>query len=144
MPARKKYRTLYERIVANTRLDEETGCWVWTSSIRRHYPCMTIRVDGKLKTISPHRAILEEVHRVYFPLDEAGHLCANPLCVNPTHLEIQTKAHNLAERRGYLSPGTGASWIPVLFPFDDAIAASEAAADAFEPEDAELAEACPF
>lgn len=144
MPARKKYRTLYDRIVANTRLDEVTGCWVWTGSTRRHYPCMAIRRDGKLKTISPHRAILEETLRVWFPFDEAGHLCCNPLCVNPTHLEIQTKAHNLAERRGYIHIGTGASWIPVLFPFDDEEAASLDAADAFNAEDAELAEACPF
>jgi hypothetical protein len=65
--------------------------------------------------------MLEEVLRCYFPFDEAGHLCSNTLCINPDHLEVQTSAYNLAQRRGYAMPKTvvGKPWIPVLFPWDE-------------------------
>jgi hypothetical protein len=116
----KKYATLYERLVANT-VEDDKGCWVWTGPRRGAYPCLCVRVPGggremKPKNISATRAMLEEVHDVWFPFDEAGHLCFNTLCVNPSHLEIQTAAHNMAERRGYSPPANGKPWIPVLYP----------------------------
>lgn len=115
----RKYRSLYERLVANTRLerpDDPSSCWIWTGPTRRHYPCLCIRVPGRRtpKTISAHRAMLEEYHDIWFPFDEAGHLCFNPLCINPLHLEVQSPWFNLAERRGYKPPD--GRMIPVLFP----------------------------
>lgn len=118
----RKYGSLYERLVANTKLErpeDPSSCWIWTGPVRRHYPCLCVRVPGGgratlPKTISAHRAMLEEFHDIVFPFDEAGHLCYQPLCINPMHLEVQTKAFNLAERRGYKPPE--GSMIPVLFP----------------------------
>ncbi len=86
-----RYRSLYERLVANTR------------------------VDGRTMTLKPHRLMLEITTGYYFPFDEAGHYkCFNPLCINPDHLRIETMAENLSSRRGY-KPCEG-RWIPVLFP----------------------------
>lgn len=113
----RRYATLYERLVANTKVDAR-GCWVWTGYARAGYPALAIRVPGRRtpKTIAAHRAMLEEFHDIVFPFDEAAHLCYNPMCINPNHLEVQTKAHNLGERRGYVPPANGKPWIPVLFP----------------------------
>ena len=114
----KKYTSLYERLVANTEVDEN-GCWVWTGARRRSYGCLCLRVPGggrktKPKNYSAHRLMMEEVLDATFPFDEVGHLCYNTLCVNPEHLEVQTRAFNLSDRRGYKA--TSGCMIPVLFP----------------------------
>lgn len=63
--------------------------------------------------------MLEVTHGYYFPVDHGGHACNNPSCISPLHLEIQTPAHNLSERRNYLPSKAGARWIPVLYPIPD-------------------------
>jgi hypothetical protein len=121
----RKYTTLYERLVANTVLAEEdnpNSCWVWTGPRRGRYGCLCVRVPGggrstKPKTISAHRAMLEEFHNIVFPFDEGGHTCYERLCINPMHLEVQTRVHNLGERRGYSM--VEGCMIPVLYPRDD-------------------------
>ena len=122
-----KYSTRYERLVANTRLaieDDPTSCWLWTGTLSGGYPKMCERnKDGQPRNVWAHRAMLEEVHDVWFPFDEAGHLCGNPSCINPGHLEIQTRAHNMAEQRSQFGGAPwinhDKSWIPVLFPRHD-------------------------
>lgn len=117
------YPTLYERLVANTKLldpDDPNSCWLWTGSVNREngYPRLSIRVPGRKnpKTIYAHRAMLEEVHDIWFPFDEAGHLCYQPLCINPAHLEVQTKAFNMMERRGCGHFNYTGCMIPTIFP----------------------------
>lgn len=111
----KVYASMYERLVANTVVEGE--CWLWTGKLHRSggYPRMSARVDGKHKTLRPHRVMLEEVHGWYFPFDEAGHyVCFHPRCIAPHHLRIETPAENLSTRRGYKE--CEGSWIPALFP----------------------------
>lgn len=113
----RKYRNLYERLVASTVLatpDDPGSCWLWTGHKSGHYPKITIRINGKPRSVWAHRAMLEEYHDIVFPFDEAAHLCYNTLCINPAHLEVQTQIFNLAMRRGYRPPE--GSMIPVLFP----------------------------
>lgn len=71
--------------------DHETGCWTWTGP-RSGYEY------GRLYLLGPHypahRAVYELlVERVPedYPVD---HLCRNPICVNPDHLEPVTDAVN--------------------------------------------------
>lgn len=126
----KLYSTLYERLVANTVLadpDDPKSCWLWTGPSSKGYPQVCVRRPGGGRQANPHtrgahRVMLEEWTGYYFPFDEAGHKCGNTMCINPLHLEIQTKAHNLAERRGFAAPVAGKSWIPVLFPRADPVA----------------------
>lgn len=110
----RKYSSLYERLVANTEVDER-GCWVWKGHTRAGYPAIALRVPGKKnpRTFGAHRLMLQEVHDVTFPFDEAAHLCNNPMCIRPEHLEVQTKAANMADR---WRKNTDACMIPVLFP----------------------------
>jgi hypothetical protein len=112
--ARRKYSTLYERLVANTEVDGN-GCWVWTGTVKAGYPRIAIRKPGKSwpRTFGAHRVMLEEYHDITFPHDEAAHLCDNSMCINPAHLEVQTKCANMADRWKRDAKGC---MIPVLYP----------------------------
>jgi hypothetical protein len=115
------YANLFERLRANCEPNEFTGCWEWTGHLDRYgYPRCTLRQANDIpRGFFAHRLMLELAYGYYFPFDEAGHNCNNPACIHPVHLEIQTKALNLSERRGYLPLKPGASWIPVLYPIPD-------------------------
>jgi hypothetical protein len=120
------YSSLYERLVANTRLEHEdnpNSCWIYTGTIHRHYPLITVRVlrDGKMvpRGLRAHRLMLEILHECEFPFDEGGHMCYNPACLNPDHLRIETKTENCYHRRNMRHTMSENSWIPVLFPIID-------------------------
>ena len=112
----RRYPSLFARLVANTRVDEATGCWFWTGHQHRGYPIVTIRVNGKPRKHRAHRVMLELITGYEFPFDEAGHQCWNTLCIKPGCLRIETSAENLYNRRGYAAKDNGRRWIPVLFP----------------------------
>ena len=125
------YSTLYERIVANTAEPiNNNSCWEWTGhKAPGGYGKISVRGTKKSPTsLRVHRLMIEELLNVLFPFDEAGHLCGNPSCVNPDHLEAQTSSANLAERKIYKSVCDERSWIPTLFPRIDPLqrAADEA------------------
>jgi hypothetical protein len=118
-----RYASLYDRLVANTRVDDD-GCWIWTGSTNDgRYPVFTERQPGKAHPVKryAHRAMLEEVLGYEFPFDEAGHyrcfkpLCIKPLCIKPGCLRVETRAENLATRR-VLPAAEAGCWIPTLFP----------------------------
>ncbi len=118
----RKYNSLYERLVANSEPEHDgaNACWLWKGSVRAHYPAITVRspVTGRPVSVAAHRLMLQLIHEALFPFDEAGHNCFHSLCIRPDHLEIQTKAHNLSERRNR-APGVEGCWIPTLFPIPD-------------------------
>ena len=89
--------SIRERIEASIEVSPE-GCWVWQKSKNsRGYGQMWVgsRADGTRRTEKAHRAaytafigkIPEGLH-----LD---HLCRNPSCVNPAHLEPVTPQVNV-------------------------------------------------
>lgn len=68
-----------------------TDCWEWTASNVRGYG--RFGFDGK--TIQSHR-FAYELYKGEIPNDrEIDHLCSNPKCVNPHHLEAVTHDENL-------------------------------------------------
>ncbi|HEX8552782.1 MAG TPA: hypothetical protein VF681_14640 [Abditibacteriaceae bacterium] len=123
----RKFGTLYERLVANTRLaveDNPSSCWLWTGSTAgdSDYPRVPVRVPGKTypQNRAAHRVMIEEFLDVDFPFDDAGHKCCNPRCISPMHLEPEAPALNHAVKRTHAHTSGRYDgedrMIPVLFP----------------------------
>lgn len=117
-----RYASLYERLVANTHEPENAqACWVWKSYVRKGYPSLSLRRPGTPHPLQHygHRVMLAQFEPLR-PEHETEHLCCNPLCVNPDHLEPVTGAANRARRWGkpgervtYDAADDGVIWTPV-------------------------------
>ncbi len=90
--------TLAERIGSRLNYDAMSGCWNWTGSDNgKGYG----RIYSKGRFVYVHRASYEIARG---PIPEGlqlDHLCRNPRCANPAHLEAVTNAENT--RRGKVS-----------------------------------------
>lgn len=82
------------RGVEDYLVEEETGCWVWQRSTSRGYGYVTR--GGRC--VPAHRWYYEHLVGPIPEGLELDHLCRNPPCVNPDHLEPVTHAENM--RRG--------------------------------------------
>lgn len=75
---------------------QEVGCWLWTAYRNR---------DGYGR-FRPYRRDQVMAHRYAYELMvgpipdglQLDHLCRNPGCVNPSHLEAVTERENLGRR----------------------------------------------
>lgn len=86
---------LSERLRANTRINEGTGCWEWQKC---RDPNGYGRISVKRKMLLPHR-VSYEVHRGPIPADTfVLHRCDNPCCLNPDHLFLGDQAANMADK----------------------------------------------
>lgn len=74
------------------------GCWIWLASKTKGYGALGRRIDGRNVTLQAHRVAYELAVGAIPDGLVLDHLCRNPSCVNPAHLEPVTNAENL--RRG--------------------------------------------
>lgn len=73
---------------------DENGCWLWNGARRGKYGLF--RFDNKIQ--SAHR-VSYILHKGNIPDNMViRHICDNPLCVNPDHLEIGTYQDNYDDR----------------------------------------------
>lgn len=71
----------------------ESGCLIWTGATSKGYGWFNF--NGKM--VSAHRAALQiKLGRQIKEGLVCAHLCNNPSCVNPNHLEEQTADENQA------------------------------------------------
>lgn len=91
----------FERAVQGIRERVEidaNGCWIWPGSkLPKGYG--TIGIKGR--TRYTHRVIFESAHGQIPTGTQIDHLCRQPSCCNPEHLEAVTPAENT--RRGLSS-----------------------------------------
>lgn len=117
-----KYRSMEERLVANSRKSEEHSykgdpCWEWTGQRKKNrngvfYPYITVRVKrgprkGKTRIVAAHRMSLKVFKgRRMSPRMVGAHLCNYTLCINPEHLVGGSQSANVryAVRSGRLTP----------------------------------------
>lgn len=91
-----------ERLLARIDVDPATGCWVVRSSrLRSGYGIIAIgnRPNrGGTYTQTAHRLTYTELVGPVPEGLELDHLCRNPPCCNPDHLEPVTRAENIRRR----------------------------------------------
>lgn len=89
--------TLRERLLSKATINWETGCWEWVASKNRGYGRIGI---GGGKWRFAHRVAYELIEGP-IPADlELDHLCRNPSCINPAHLEPVTGRINTLRSNG--------------------------------------------
>lgn len=74
------------------------GCWEWLASrYPEGYGVFRIgsRLDGSYRTIPAHRFAYELLRGAIPDGFHLDHLCRNPGCVNPWHLEVVTGEENM-------------------------------------------------
>jgi hypothetical protein len=86
-------RVSREPIEMKYRVDEATGCWEWLRAKVRGYGVVN---DPRTGHNAPAHRYLYELHREPIPTGLViDHLCRNPGCVNPWHLEPVTDGENV-------------------------------------------------
>ena len=75
------------------QVDEKTGCWVWTAANDGQHGYGKVSINGR--QLRAHRVVYA-MHKGAIPDDlHLDHLCRNPACVNPEHLEPVTNRENV-------------------------------------------------
>lgn len=102
--------TEIERFWKFVREDAETGCWLWVGS-RMKFGHGQMRANGR--TMLAHRFAWNVVAgREFTEGLELDHLCRNPGCVNPAHLEEVDHRTNLL--RGVGVPAINAAKVSCI------------------------------
>ena len=70
----------------------KNGCWEWQAHLHKGYGQFG---DSNRKIVYAHRYSYELEHGTISAGLELDHLCCNPRCVNPTHLEPVTRQENI-------------------------------------------------
>lgn len=85
-------KTLEQRFHEKYEVCPESGCWLWTASVRNG-GYGQLNVDGKI--VGAHR-VSYELHNGLIPENDSYHgmcvlhKCDTPRCVNPEHLFLGT------------------------------------------------------
>ena len=88
-------QTQEERFWSNVEQRGGEECWPWRGKPNGS-GYGRVRFDGVSQRA--HRVSYQLAHRVPIPDGlEVAHSCDNPICVNPSHLDVRTHAENMAE-----------------------------------------------
>jgi hypothetical protein len=97
------------------RSDDE--CWAWTGSKKRN-GYGEFMINGHRYVA--HRWLYEQVHGQVAEGFELDHLCRNPACVNPGHLEPVTRRENQLRGNGVSGINARKTHCPQGHPYDEA------------------------
>jgi len=85
-------KSVEDRFWEKVRKSADSGCWEWTASkFREGYG--KFKMDGR--SVGAHRWAYEHLRGPIPPELVCDHLCRNPGCVNPAHIELVTQKENI-------------------------------------------------
>jgi len=88
-------RSMFERFWTKVREDPTSGCWVWVGyRVPLGYGCFNSG-GRRGPMIYAHRYTYRQLAGPIPSWLEIDHLCRNPACVNPAHLELVTHQENI-------------------------------------------------
>ena len=96
-----------DRVLARIEVNP-AGCWEFMGSLDKGYGVVGYhRDDGIKATMRAHRAVYEDWIGPIPANHDLDHLCLNPRCVNPSHLEPVTRSENVRRQwaAGRADPG---------------------------------------
>lgn len=91
----------------------DTGCWPWTG-------CISPRGYGVFGSKRAHRAVYELVVEQIPAGLQLDHLCRNPLCVNPSHMEPVTPRENVLRGNTIAARNAAVTHCPQGHPYNEA------------------------
>jgi hypothetical protein len=89
-----------ERFLAQTKVDEETGCWVWTGSVsckKSRRARFKVKKNKKVKHWIAARWAAKYIAGWGIEGVLVCHTCDNPECVNPDHFFLSTHKGNVED-----------------------------------------------
>lgn len=89
---------LEQRIREKVTVDAATGCWNWTGACT-HDGRGRIRINGQIHAAT--RVVFSFYRGAFDNALVIDHLCRNPRCVNPDHLEPVTQQINVQRGLSY-------------------------------------------
>jgi len=90
-------KTLEERFWAKVRRSEH-GCWIWTGSQNSRGYGLISSGGTNSRTLYAHRVSYELTRGTIIPPNmDILHLCDNPPCVRPDHLQLGTRLDNIMD-----------------------------------------------
>lgn len=111
-----KYENLQQRLLLNSAVDPETGCWIWLGPVdHKGYGRICMRVPEPKKKHRRKSTVVRfpmvprnfSVHRVAYELFKEtkipegmtlDHTCRQRPCFNPEHLDVCTVTVNIIRR----------------------------------------------
>lgn len=98
MPYGPKPRPLADRIMDLSIPEPNSGCWIWLGNKNKKSGYSKITLPGH-KHMSGHRASYIAFKGEIPEGMQIDHICYNPACVNPDHLQVVTPEQNAAGNR---------------------------------------------
>lgn len=102
LPYSPGYLLLVKERIEESYVVTEDGCWEWTKARTKFgYGKIGLRQKGVDHNFTAHRVYYQIING--FIVDEylvVDHLCKNPPCINPKHLEVITQWENNARGVG--------------------------------------------
>lgn len=99
IPNSERREQLYKKLVDQSDVCCETGCWVWSkgdSGNGRGGGYGRIYFEGQM--VAVHRAMYVLVHGYLHRWQQVDHTCCNRKCINPDHLEAVKHIENQRRR----------------------------------------------